>query len=66
MGISPFTHITVCDLNINKEIHNSSRRNIYKLQLSVDMIILNQKFIYKDDITIVTQVSCLLEHSVFK
>jgi len=66
MRISPFTSTTVCNQNINKQIHNTRRRNIYELQLSIGMNILTQKFIYKDDIEIVTQLSCLLSNSVFK
>jgi len=65
-NFSFYTSTTVCNQNINKQIHNTRRRNIYELQLSIGMNILTQKFIYKDDIEIVTQLSCLLSNSVFK
>ena len=48
--------------NRNKQILNSSRRIIAFI---VGITILNQKIIYKDDITIVTEFPCLLGHPVF-
>ena len=51
--------------NVNKQIVNIADENLTDYSfLSIGIIILNQRNIYKDDIEFVTEFPCLLEHHV--
>ena len=51
--------------NVNKQIVNIADENLTDYSfLSIGIIILNQRNIYKDDIEFVTEFPCLLGHPV--